>query len=574
FMKAYAVEEGKSIGQVHKKAAAHIREIAANYNLTIIYAMKKILIWVFNNIFEGLVVDEDGLDRIKEESKKAPLVLVPCHKSHLDYLLLSFVMFNNNMPCPHIAAGKNLSFWPLGPIFRGGGAFFLRRTFKGAVLYSRIFAAYIEKLLAEGFNLEFFIEGGRSRTGKLLSPKLGFLSIIIRAYRQKACEDLLFVPVYVGYDRVLEEDAYLHEIEGGKKAPENISGLIKARKVLKKKYGKVYIKFGDTISLEEYIREKEMDPSAMDDAYHKELCSSMGYKLVNAINHISIVTPHGILASAVLNSPGNRFTKKELMAKVDSYMNMLTFFNAELADTLTIDSELAFNSVLENFISRKFIEFADEDEEEITDTTRFILKDNKRPVLDYYKNNAISYFVQAAYTAIAILETDTFQFSSQSLFATYHFLENLFIDEFSFNEEVSQEHHIRQCLKAFMEDGILVPADALEDRYNITSEGLRKLKCFSGLLNPFLESYKTALAYFEKTPEDKHASRDRVKKIQNLGAKMYKRQEILLKESLSKINYINACNFFTANGVKGSEDREAIAGYKAIIENLLTFSAH
>ncbi|MEA2061566.1 MAG: 1-acyl-sn-glycerol-3-phosphate acyltransferase [Thermodesulfobacteriota bacterium] len=572
FMKAYARENGKTIEQVHKKADSHIKEIAANYNLNIILAMKKILIWVFKNIFEGLVVDEEGLDRIKEDSKKAPLVLVPCHKSHLDYLLLSFVMFNNNMPCPHIAAGKNLSFWPLGPIFRGGGAFFLRRTFKGAVLYSRIFAAYIEKLLAEGFNLEIFIEGGRSRTGKLLSPKLGFLSIIIKAYRRKACEDLLFVPVYVGYDRVLEEDTYLYEIEGGKKKPENISGLIKARKFLKKKYGKVYIKFGETISLESYIRDKGFLPSQIDENTHKALCRTMGYKLVNAINQISIVTPHGIIAGAVLNSFGNRFTKKELMEKVESYMNILTFFNAELADTLIIDSELAFKTVLENFISRKFIEFADEDEDEIEDTTRFILKDNKRPVLDYYKNNAISYFIPASYTAVAILETDTFQFSSQSLLQTHNFLEKFFIDEFSFNEEITGEYHISQCLKAFMEDGIIVPANKMEDRYNLTSEGFRKLKCFSGFLKPFLESYKTALEYFEKYPEDKHASKDRIKKIQSLGIKMYKRQEIQLKESLSKINYINACRFFMKNGVTGMEDKEEITRYKETIEKLLKFT--
>ena len=102
-----------------------------------------------------------------EKSTKAPLILIPCHKSHLDYLLLPYVMFRNNMPCPHIAAGKNLSFWPLGPIFRGGGAFFIRRTFKGAELYTKIFGAYLEKLLYEGFNLKIFIEGGRSRTGNL-----------------------------------------------------------------------------------------------------------------------------------------------------------------------------------------------------------------------------------------------------------------------------------------------------------------------------------------------------------------------------------------------------------------------
>ncbi len=570
FMREHSEQEGHSLMATHKKAASYIEEIAANYNLNIILIFEKLLTWVFNNIFEGLVVDYEGLDRIKEESKKAPVILAPCHKSHLDYLLLSYLMFTNNMPCPHIAAGKNLSFWPLGPIFRGGGAFFLRRTFKGAVLYSRIFAAYIEKLLDEGFNIEFFIEGGRSRTGKLLPPKLGLLSMLIKAYKSGACEDLIFMPTYVGYDRVLEEDAYLHEIEGGKKSPENISQLIKARKFLKKKYGKVYIKFHEPFSLSDYLDHRDLDLNSMDSEEHMMLCRSIGYKLLNNINKASIVTPHGIVASAVLNASVSSFSKKELMFRVNSYMNLLTISNVELADTLTIDPDLALDHVIKTFVSRKFIELADETEDEITENTRFFVKDNKRPILDYYKNNAICFFIPAAYTAIAILKTDKFQFSSDDLSDTYRFLEEFFIDEFFFDEETTCIEEIHICIKAFIQDGILVPTPSFEDAYNLTSEGYRKLKGFSEFLRPFLESYKVALMYFEKYPKDKYDAKERIKKMQSRGVSCYKRQEIMLKESLSKINYINASNFFMSNGVEGSEDIEKIKEYKEIIEQLLT----
>ena len=205
FMKKYAKSKKEPLLKTHKRAASYINEIAASYNPVIVYIADKILTWTFKNIFEGLVIDKKGLDRIKEASKKAPLILMPCHKSHIDYLLLSYVMYKNNMPCPQIAAGKNLSFWPLGYLFRNGGAFFLRRTFKGAVLYSKIFSAYIEKLLFEGFNIEFFIEGGRSRSGKLLSPKLGFLSMLINAYANKACDDLFFVLYMWGMIELLKK---------------------------------------------------------------------------------------------------------------------------------------------------------------------------------------------------------------------------------------------------------------------------------------------------------------------------------------------------------------------------------
>ncbi len=572
FMREHSENEGQTLMVTHKRAANFIKEIAADYNLNTISMFEKVLTWVFNNIFEGLVVDHEGFERIKEESKRAPVILAPCHKSHLDYLLLSYLMFKRNMPCPHIAAGKNLSFWPLGPIFRGGGAFFLRRTFKGSALYSRIFAAYIEKLLNEGFNIEFFIEGGRSRTGKLLPPKLGFLSMLIKAYREGGFEDLIFMPTYVGYDRVLEEDAYLHEIEGGKKNPENLSQLIKARKFLKKKYGKVYIKFHEPVSLNEYLTEKGIDLNSTDKEQHMALCRSMGYKLINAINKTSIVTPHGIIASAVLNSSGISFSRRELMFRVNLYMNMLTFCNAELADTLTIDPDLALNHVLDIFVSRKFIELADETEEELTDNTRFFVKDNKRLILSYYKNNALSFFIPAAYTAIAILKTDTFRFSSRDLTDTYQFLQSFFIDEFSFDEDKTCVEHVNNCINAFMEDAILVPTPSFTDTYNLTSEGYRKLKAFSEFLRPFLESYKIALMYFEKYPGDKHDPKERVKKMQAKGAKYYKRREILLKESLSKINYVNASAFFIDNGIAGSEDSEEIRKYKEIVEELLNIA--
>lgn len=573
FMEKYAKEQNQPLIKIRKEAAACVKEIASNYNLRTIHLFDKVLTWMFNHIFEGVVVDENELDRLKEESKKAPVILAPCHKSHLDYLLLSYVMFKNNMPCPQIAAGKNLSFWPLGPIFRGGGAFFLRRTFRGAPLYSKIFSAYIEKLLSQGFNIEFFIEGGRSRTGKLLSPKFGLLSILINAHKNRACEDLLFEPVYVGYDRVLEENAYLNEIEGGEKNPENLSQLIRARKFLKTKYGKVYIKFGKPLSLNAYLEEKKLNPATMGDQDHKTLCKSLGYRLINSINSISIVTSYGIVASGVLNCPRNRFNKKELMSRVQSYMDLLVFFNAELADTLTIDPDYALNKVINTFISRKFIELADESDSEITEDTRFIVKDNKRPILDYYKNNAISFFIAPAYTAVAILNTDTFQFAGESLSETYRFLQNFFIDEFSFDEDKTCEENIINCLKAFTDQGIIVPNLSIPDTYNITSEGYRKLKCFAGLLHPFLESCKVALIYFETNPKGKHDAKDRIKKIQSIGIRMYKKQNIVLKESLSKINYINASTFFMANGIYGSENNDLIAEYKKKIERLISLSA-
>ncbi len=569
YLADYAAKNNIPLYKINKKAASYIKEIAANYNMRVIKTLSVVLNWVFKNIFDGLVANQDEINRMREKSTEAPLILIPCHKSHLDYLLLPYLMFKNNMPCPHIAAGKNLSFWPLGPIFRGGGAFFIRRTFKGAELYTKIFGAYLEKLLYEGFNLKIFIEGGRSRTGKLLSPRPGGLGMIIKAYLNGACDNLYFVPVFVGYDRVLEEDAYLKEIEGGKKSPETLKGLINTRKFLKKKYGKVYIKFDDPLSFKDYLKEKKVDLSRATDEEYMKFIKEFAYKLMNSINENAVVTPHGIIASAILNNAQNNFVKKQMIERVNTYMNLLTFNNVELSDTLLMDPDQALNMVIHNFISRNFIELADEDEGEISDNTTFIVKHNKRAILDYYKNSAISFFVPSAYTAVAILEIDQFKFSLSDLVPRYKFLQKMYTDEFSYDQEITPEEQISKCIKGFINEGILVPDPAQADMLNLTSQGLRKLKWFSAFLLPFFESYKTCLLFLEKEKTDKYDAKEQTKKIQSFGSKLYKRNNITLKESLSLVNYRNAATYFARNDINGSEDQIQIDSYKKIIDRMI-----
>ncbi len=568
YLADYAAKNNISLKKTNKKAAAYINEIAANYNLRVINFGNWLLTWIFKNIFEGLMVNQKEINRMREKYTEAPLILVPCHKSHLDYLLLPYVMFRNNMPCPHIAAGKNLSFWPLGPLFRGGGAFFLRRTFKGAELYAKIFAAYLEKLLYEGFNIKIFIEGGRSRTGKLLTPRPGGMAMIINAYLSGACDNLYFVPIFVGYDRVLEEDAYLKEIEGGHKSPETLKGLLSTRKFLKKKYGKVYIRFDEPISINDYIQQKNIDLSRATAEEYMNFVKNFNYKLMAAINKKAVATPHGIIASAILNSPNNNFAKGQMIEQVNTYLNILMAHDAELSETLLMDLDNTFNTVIFNFLSRNFIELADEDEEDITDETYFIVKHNKRAILDYYKNSVISFFVPSAYTAIAILEVDRFKFALFDLVQRYRFLQKMFGDEFFCDQEITCEEHISRCIKGFINEGILVPDIERQDMLNLTSMGLRKLKWFAAFMLPFLESYETALQYFEREKKTSPSEKERAKKIHSYGMRLYKRKQVRLKESLSLINFRNAARFFSKNGINGPEDQIQIDYYKQILNRL------
>ncbi len=570
FMTQHAQETDTPLQEVHKKADAYVDEIAANYSSRWIRTFEMVLDRVFKSLFEGIVTDKKGLAQVKMRSKQSPMILVPCHKSHLDYLILSYVFKKNNMPCPHIAAGRNLSFWPLGIVLRGGGAFFMRRTFKGAKLYSRVFFEYLYKLLTEGFNVELFIEGTRSRTGKLLPPKVGLLSMLVDACRHGACEDLQFVPVYFGYDRVLEEDAYLHEVEGGAKESENLSQLFKARRFLKRRYGKVYVNFHEPISLSSVIKEKGLDFKAMDQEQHSEFCDDLGYRIINSINDVSIATPYGVVASAVLNSMKKRFTFDQIRDDIRLYTAHLDAQDVWVADSLGENRERSFESVLESYVKRKFLECTSECKGNLDPATVFNLAEGQRPVLDYYKNNCIIHFISAAMTALAIKEMNRFQFQAGELLETYGFLSDLFDPEFAFSRSVTTEYMVRKDLKAFIDTNTIVPHESSPDTYEITPEGLRKLTLFSRFLKTYLESYLVALNAFESKKAHKLDTKGMVKRCQSLGKKMFKQNEIELPEALSDITFKNAVHLFKEKGVLNEESGEATHSfYKNSIQHYL-----
>jgi glycerol-3-phosphate O-acyltransferase len=571
FIREQAASDNQPVNKLHKQAEAYFDEIAADYRIGMIRILERILTWIINTMFDGFIFDQKGLDRLKTMSQRGPLILLPSHKSHIDYLMLSYIMYHNNMPCPHIVAGKNLSFWPMGSIFRRAGAFFMRRTFKGQPVYAAVFAAYVHRLLKEGFNIEVFIEGGRSRTGKLLSPKTGLLSILLEAYQRGACDDLMLSPIFIGYDKVPEEKAYLHELEGGKKEPESLWQVIKARKVLKKRFGKIYIEFHDPASLSNLLRENALDLSTMSRADISAFCRSIGHRTIHAINRVAVINPHAVTAAALLNYGSHACTLPEIQRAADTYISHLHFHKVTLADTLIVDSERAIGQAFDSYRQRKFVEPVDKKTMTAEDPPRYRINDDKRPSLEYYKNNCVACFVPAAFTALSIFERDAFQFSATDLHRSYMFLQDFFKYEFSYDLENPPEWHVRKNVKAFINDAILMPHPNLPDTYNITSAGYRKLKLFSCFLRSYFESYRITLSQLARQKPGEITKKEQLKKIAAHGARLAKSGEVECKEALSRVNFGNALTFFQSRRIHSREDEATIAQYREPLQRYLRF---
>ncbi|MGD2188171.1 MAG: glycerol-3-phosphate acyltransferase, partial [Desulfobacterales bacterium] len=193
----------------------------------------------------------------------------------------------------------------------------------------------------------------------------------------------------------------------------------------------------------------------------------------------------------------------------------------------------------------------------------------RRPYLEYYKNNCISFFIPAAFTSLAILEKDAFQFSASDLHSDYKFLQSFFKFEFAYDVDQTPEYYVRKTIKAFIDDAILIPHQTLPDTYNVTSAGLRKLRLFSIFLKTYFESYWIVLNFLQNNSQNSMKAKDRLKKIETSANRMYKRHEIDNPEALSKVSYKNAVEFFTSRGIKGSDNTEKIDFYKEAIRKSL-----
>ena len=237
--------------QAKARAQSYVTEIAADYREGLIRFGDRLLTRIWNKIYNGISVGH--AERIRELAANGhEIVYVPCHRSHMDYLLLTYVIYHEGMVTPHIAAGINLNFWPVGKIFRRGGAFFLRRSFAGNKLYTAVFREYLELLFNKGYSVKYYPEGGRSRTGRLIPPKTGMLAMTIQAMLKGVNRPVSIVPVYIGYENVMEVKSYLNELKGSKKKKESNWQVFSAIRKLKN-YGHGYVNFGEPIQLNQFL---------------------------------------------------------------------------------------------------------------------------------------------------------------------------------------------------------------------------------------------------------------------------------------------------------------------------------
>jgi len=392
-----ARRDSSSSAEAWKKAHAIAYEIAADYSHPVVRSLSFILTPVWNRIYRGVLVHH--LDQLKQDAPGHEVVYVPCHRSHMDYLLLSYLLYAKGIVPPHIVAGINLNVPVIGGILRRGGAFFLRLSIRASFLYSAILSEYVAQLVSGGYSIEYFIEGGRSRTGRLLQPKGGMIVMTVRGFLRQPTRPVLFQPIYVGYEKLMEGNSYLDELSGKPKEKESIWQLLWGiPKVLRSNYGQVVVNFGEPIRLNDMLaaHAPEWDGRPLDEedkpAWLSATVDALAEQIQINVNRAADVNPINLLALALLSTPKHAMGEADLLAQIALSKTLL----AELpySDRVTVTphtpQEIVAHGEEINVLQRVAHPLGD---------VLGVDGDDKAVLLSYFRNNVLHLFTAASWIA-------------------------------------------------------------------------------------------------------------------------------------------------------------------------------
>ena len=540
-----AKETGQSLNYVQNKAKRYLNEIAAGVNYSYLHLISLLLDSLLENIYDGLIIKHEQLNKIRELVGTNPVVLVPMHRSHLDYLLISHMFYRNNISFPHVCAGKNLNFWPVGHFIRKCGGFFIRRNFEGNTIYKETVAAYLKTLLKKKYSLEFFIEGTRSRTGKMLKPKLGILGQILRAYHDGACEDISFVPIAISYDQIMEQKTYQAESQGSEKQRESARKLLKARKALQKRYGKVYLEFAKPVSLKSFYEEKNLSRESPFSELRPAI-QDFGYHLTYLMNKSAIVTPTAMVALAILSLKRKTFSFQDLMKRISLLKEYLDYKDVNYSDPILYSDVWAYGQALEVFQSKNYVQEIKTFEESF-----YSLTTNNLVQVDYYKNNIVHFFVSlTCFCKILNQMKIGEELSLSELAKKFEILKTIFSFDFTFSSREPVEEHLKRVMIFCEEKGLIQTSHDFQNFSKIeNAERTDYLSSYLSLLDNYLECRLIVLRYIRSHHFEKMETKEFIKDILEKAKPLYLKETYHHPEALTRFNLESSFHFLIKVGI-------------------------
>ena len=378
-----------SMIESERRAIAYLNEIVSDYSHSAVHFADMALTRLWTQLYDG--VEVHNFSTVRELAKDYEIIYTPCHRSHIDYLLLSYVIYKRVMMVPYIAAGDNLNMPFVGQLLRGGGAFFIRRTFRGNGLYTTVFKEYLYSILSRNTPLEYFIEGGRSRTGRLLPPKTGMLAMTVHSHLRGRSKPIVFLPTYIGYERLMEGSTYVGEMQGKPKESESIIGILKTLRKIERIFGKVHVNFGEPVFLDDMLKKHGADQIKIeknDDPVPQEVSDAVNGSanaILENINRAVVINPVSLLSLILLATPKHTLDEEICIKQLDVYRNLVA---ALPYDERTQVTPLSGKEIIAYGLKLKLIKRIKHVLGDI-----IAIEDNQAVLLTYFRNNILHAFV-------------------------------------------------------------------------------------------------------------------------------------------------------------------------------------
>lgn len=496
-IKNYARRKKISTKESQKQARKIIKEIASDYSYSIVSIFAKLLTKFWTKVYNGVVFNH--FEEFRAKSQKYEVIYTPCHRSHIDYLIMSYALHDRGIVPPHIAAGINLNMPLLGSFLRRSGAFFIRRSFNSA-LYSTIFSEYLSALLSHGVSIEYFIEGTRSRTGRLLEPKAGMLAMTIKSYINERNKPLMFQPANLNYEKLMEGNSYQSELGGKSKKGESLGGLFKARKLLKQDYGRLTVNFSDPIFLDDLLdkhkpnwREITLNHNKKPE-WFKTLVNECGKEIMQRINAATHVNPINLLAISLLSTPNHSAAVENLSQQIDFYKELITRLPYSSRVTIT---KLNNQEIFDLGIKLGFIEIVPH---ELGDVIR--VKKDQGILLTYYRNNILHLFTASSFIAMSLVNQRQLQRREilRLMGVVYPYIKKELYLSWSKEQFIT---YGRQTLEVLKQLDLLKSAGRTIERYQGGTLEAGKLRVLANALMQTYERFFIVIAVLSKQGSEK-----------------------------------------------------------------------
>jgi glycerol-3-phosphate O-acyltransferase len=509
---------GASIGLTRAESLAEaehgLRELATGHRRLSMELFSRISGWFYRLAFQPEIgVDAKQLGRLRELGRRCPLVFVPSHQSNMDHPVLYNALFTSGFPPPFTAAGINMSFWPMSRILPGTGAFFIRRSVGEDPVYREALRGFVNYLVQRRFHIEFFIEGGRTRSGKLLPPRYGMLRYIVDSAREHGIDDVLIVPTSLTYDQVLEAGEYVRQQLGEDKERESLRFLLRQiGKARRTRLGTIHLRFSQPISLRDHLQERGNDRLVLE---------KLAFRICTQINAARPLVPVSSLCSILLGSGSRALTVGELERETQRVIEYAHERDIVLAEELASGARAAVDAALLALAKTGVVQDYREGHEPV-----YFVPERRRHIASYYRNSVVHFFLGRAIAALA--------------------------EQVAGDEAPEKAEHwalrLRELLKFefFFSDRDAFLEEIAQERAILATERSRGIESFAAadpsVVGDFLESYWVVTETLAAPQISGTALREAelLRRCHALGRQRLLQQQVRRPELLSSVTFANA----------------------------------